>query len=240
CGAARADVHWPPDGQLPDGIPRGLAGYAADRAVVDAVATLPLAEADFVFVQIDEVDGVRHAFGASSGEAADQCRRTDAALGEVLDLLAERWDDTVVFAVSDHDQEDVADEAPIDLNAHVPGGAEVQNQGTAALVVGAIDIAALRSVEGVEGVERLTHDHHVVWGGPGRTFGSAPSGLAGDHGSPRTRTQVAVVGGGHPRVVELAAAVGSERPAATSWASRAAELIGLRWRPGASVDVTAS
>ncbi|MEL6982953.1 MAG: hypothetical protein AAFO29_11065, partial [Actinomycetota bacterium] len=73
------------------------------------------------------------------------------------------------------------------------------------------------------------------WGAPGQVFGPH-SGVAADHGSPRTATQLAVVAGGHPIVAPLADRVASIRPQATMWAKEVASLLGLIWHPGRAVE----
>ncbi len=231
CGLRDADAHWPPNGEVPEGVRRGIAGYIADDEVVAAADRLAVGDHDFVFAQIDEVDGVRHTFGAWSDEAMERVRATDAALGRFVELLGPRWDDTVMLVVGDHDQEDLSPDDPIDLRDRFGPGVEVEAQGTAAQVVGEVDLADLLDVPGVVGAVALDPTHHVVWGGPGQAFGSEAPTIAADHGSPRTRTQLAVVGGGHPTVPSVADRIAPGRPAAASWAALAAELLDLRWRP---------
>lgn len=228
CGAARAERHWPRDGALPEGASRTRLGYSPDSAVLDALDHLPIDEADFATIQLDEVDTATHLAGPGSEEALAQCRATDAALGGVLERLARRWDETVVLVLSDHDQEPV-ERGAVDLDAAlrergVP--ATVVHEGTAALVVGDVDDAVLGAVPGLEGWARIAPRHLVAWTPPGGQF--APDyGLAAQHGSPRTRTQVAVVGGGHPAVSGLARSIRDRRPHATEWAGIAAGLLGL-------------
>ena len=233
CGAAKADAHWPPNGAQPEGARRNATGYLADDEVVAAAHELDLASADFVFMQLDSVDATRHMTGAFSEESREQCRATDAALGALLEPLRAVWNETVVIAVSDHDQEDLLEGEPLDLRPHLPEGCAIQDQGTAALVVGTGAADPLRQVAGVEGVESLDARHHVVWGAPGQRFGTRSLPIAADHGSPRTRAQVAVVGGGAPAASALAHRIERERPAAGAWAGWIAELLGLdgasRW-----------
>jgi hypothetical protein len=49
----------------------------------------------------------------------------------------------------------------------------------------------------------------------------------GTHGGPRTRTQVAVVTGGHPLVPRLAATTAARRVTAADWAPTVAALLDL-------------
>ncbi len=228
CGAAEADVHWPPRGVVPDGTPRCPSGYLPDDEVIRVLGGTDL-DVDFVFVQIDEVDGVRHAHGAWGDEARDQCHRTDAALARLVEQLQPGWSDTVMFVVSDHDQEDVGEADPVDFVGHLPDGIEVCHQGTASLLVGPMSEHDLLALPGVLGSTSLDPDHHVVWGPPGQVFGTGYG--RGDHGSPRTATQLAVVGGGHPAVLGLADRIVGTRPPARLWAGLVAELLDLAWRP---------
>ena len=231
CGAAGADAHWPPNGALPEGTPRNAGGYAADEAVVTAAARMDL-DTDFLFVQLDSVDAARHRFGATSYAAVDQCRATDAALGEILDQVRGRWSDTVVCVVSDHDQEDLSAHDPIDLREHLSDGLTHTNQGTAAVVVGDVTDAELTTIPGIDGSLQVSADHHVVWGAPGRYFARQDWGLKGDHGSPRTRAQVAIVAGGHPAAASIVDLVERDRPTSAAWLAPLCEAMDLNWRPG--------
>jgi hypothetical protein len=224
CGAEAATRRWPSDEQPP-------AGCVTDAAVVEACRQLDLASADLVLVQLDEVDQACHRYGPSSAQARAQYQATDAALGQILGLVEPLWDQTVVFVVSDHDCEDVAQVDKIDLGRALRGKAMVAAQGTSALVVGPVGPADLLGLRGVADYRSLDADHHLVWGHRGQTFGTGPLTVKGDHGSPRTATQVAVVGGGGPEVPELAARLVGRRPPATAWATWVAEALGLGWRP---------
>ncbi len=236
CGARTADEHWPPQGSVPDGTPRSAGGYLPDDEVIRVLGETDL-DVDLLVVQLDEVDSTRHRFGAWSDEASEQCHRTDAALGRLVEQLRPRWDDTVMLVLSDHDQEDVGPGEPADFAGHLPDGVEVCHQGTASLLVGPMTDADLLALPAVVGSTSLDDEHHVVWGAPGQVFGAVYG--KGDHGSPRTATQLAVVGGGHPAVVGLAGRISRARPPATQWAGEACELLGLAWRPGRPiVDLT--
>jgi hypothetical protein len=230
CGARAADVHWPPDGVLPPDAARGITGYGADRAVVDAAANIDL-DVDFVFVQLDEVDSVRHVHGAFGEEARTQCHSTDAALGAVFDLVRHRWDNSVICVVSDHDQEDLSTQDPIDLSPLLDEGLDFQTQGTAALIVGPGADAPVADIAGIAGSLRLDGEHLIVWGDGGRGFGPTPSAMRADHGSPRTRGQLAAVGGGHPRAADIASRLRGRRPRASDWAGWISELLELDRRP---------
>jgi len=234
CGARSAAMHWPPDGVLPEGAARGALGFAADRAVVAALDGAEIESTELLVAQLDEVDTARHLFGPDASESLDQCRATDAALGDLLERLRDRWDETVVIALSDHDHEEVTPGA-IDLAAEVSArGLDVlvDQDGTAALVVGRIDESVLLELPGVVGTAALGPERTLVWGDPGQQFG-VDWGLKGHHGSPRTATQLAIVGGGHPAAADLGRRLVRESPPAASWAGVVLDLLGLRGAPTA-------
>lgn len=228
CGAGPADKHWPPDGMLPDDAPRGRLGYGADRAVVEGFDSLEAENAELIVLQLDEVDTVRHLHGPAAPESLEQCRMTDAVFGELLERLRPEWEDTVVIALSDHDQEEVH-EGAIDLQAEATArGLDVfiAHEGTAAVVTGVIEREALLALPGVIDTAPLSEQHTLVWGAVGQQFG-IDWGLAAQHGSPRTAKQMAIIGGGHPAVAGLAQQIQSAPPPATLWAGLVAELLDL-------------
>ena len=228
CGARSADAHWPPEGVLPEAAPRGALGFGADRAVLAALDELEIDAPDLLVLQLDEVDTARHLHGPESPEALAQCRATDAAFGQLLARVRPRWDRSVVIALSDHDHEPVTPGA-IDLaEATASLGLELQvdHDGTAALLAGPVDPARLPELPGVEGWTSVAPDCTLVWGAPGQQFG-IDWGLKGHHGSPRTATQLAIVGGGHPAVPGLAAELATHAPGADSWAGLIGNLLEL-------------
>ena len=228
CGASVADAHWPPRGELPDSAPRGRLGYGADRAVVDSFDLLDPSTADFIFIQLDEIDTVRHLEGPWNAAVEDQCRATDAALGSILERVKPFWSDTVVIVVSDHDHESV-DSGAVDLATCVQEkglDVRVDHDGTSALVVGSVEASHLLDLPAVEGVQALGGDKTLVWGKPGVQFGYDWN-LAAQHGSPRTASQLVVVGGGHPAVETLAERLQASRPRCTDWAGWVREILSL-------------
>jgi hypothetical protein len=228
CGALSADAHWPPEGVLPEDAPRGRLGYGADRAVVEAADEASLDDADLVVLQLDEVDTARHLHDPDGADALEQCRATDAAFGGILERLRGRWHETIVIAVSDHDTEPVRRGA-VDLHAEARArglDVHVEHDGTACLVLGETTRDALLGLPTVTGAERLAADRWVVWGDAGQQYG-IDWGLAGQHGSPRTGRQLAVVGGGHAEVARLAGWLEGASPLATEWAAVVRGLLGI-------------
>jgi hypothetical protein len=242
-GGSRADVVWPPDGRLPDGTPRCAFGYASDAAVLSALDTVggdSDLDVDFAVIHLNEPDTTSHLHGPDSPEAFEQYRATDAAYGEVIARFADGWDHTIVLTVSDHDQETITDFTPVELVDALADvdGVEVADEGTAALVhraAGSIDderlFEMIRAVDGVESALALAPDIWMAWSEPGRAFGSTPIPIHGQHGSPRCRSQMAIVSGGDPRAARVARRVERTQPSVLDWAPMIAELLQLDGAP---------
>jgi Type I phosphodiesterase / nucleotide pyrophosphatase len=236
-GARRADTHWPPNGEIPPGARRDAHDYIHDAdTVVELLAAID-ARPDLVVSQLNASDTAAHVHGPDSDPALGAYRETDARLAIVRDHLD--WNDTVWIVVSDHDQETVVDPEPVDLRADFARrGVDLfaLPEGSATVVCGDGAVEAARwlpEVDGVEGTAPLHLadpglDACLAWCVPGRTFGFAELATEpGTHGSPRTRTQVAVVTGGHPLVPRLARAAAARRVSAVDWAPTIAALLAL-------------
>jgi hypothetical protein len=236
-GARRADSHWPQNGEIPDGARRDAHGYIDDDdTVVELLAAID-ARPDLVVSQLNAPDTAAHVHGPDSEAALAVYRDTDARLAVIRDHLD--WHDTVWIVVSDHDQETVVEREPIDLRpAFARRGVELfaLPEGSATVVCGegAREAASwLPDIEGVEGTAAFpvadpALEACLAWCVPGRTFGFAEMATEpGTHGSPRTRAQVAVVTGGHPRAVEVARAATSRAVRAIDWAPTIAALLDL-------------
>ena len=82
-----------------------VTGYAYDGTTLAAArALVEHAGADFLFMNLSDVDRVSHGFGPQSPQAIETRRRTDAAVGSFLDWLATRpeWPSTTVVITADH------------------------------------------------------------------------------------------------------------------------------------------
>ncbi len=227
-GAGDADACWPPDGARAD-VALDEFRYAADSSVLDAVETIDLVGTDLGFVHFNEPDTVCHLFGPDAEETKERIRGTDTAFGDLVERYKPSWDDTVLIVVSDHDQEHVV-EYGFDLadaldQRSLPG--IVENEGTCAVVFDGPDTETLMTFDELEGAKVLDAQHTLVWGKSGHVFGPWLDDLHGSHGSPRTSTQVAVVGGGHAQVPAIASALAKKRPQATDWAPLIGELLGF-------------
>ena len=227
-GASEADVCWPPDGERQD-VELDEFRYAANSSVLDAVDSIDLLESDLGFVHFNEPDTACHMFGPDAIETRERIRQTDTSFGKLVERCKPRWDETVMIVVSDHDQEEVV-EYGFDLTEvlsqkGLPG--VVENEGTCAVVLDGPDTDTLMNLDGIEGASSLDDRHTLVWGKPGHIFGPWLEDFHGSHGSPRTSTQVAVVGGRHPKIKELAKLVSKARPSAVDWAWHINELLEL-------------
>lgn len=231
-GGEHAEVSWPPR-DLPDGLSLDPFGYPRNQPVVDMAATTDL-DADFLILQLNEPDTYSHLHGPDSDQAVASYRRTDQAWAEMVTMLGP-LDDTVVLTVSDHCQETLDPVDAIDLVAALDGsGLEVAHDGTGAIVLVPdgveFDPDAVRAVPGVESLCLMGPDAWAVWSEPRRFFTTGIEVgdlMRGQHGSPRTRPQVAVVGGGHPTVPALARRLETEQPGSLTWAPLISELLHL-------------
>jgi hypothetical protein len=234
-GGSQADIVWPPDGRLPAGTDRCAFGYASDAAVLSALHDVDL-DVDFALIHLNEPDTTSHLHGPDSVEALDQYRASDSAYADVLARLADGWDHTMVLTVSDHDQETITDFAPVELAEALAasGAIDVADEGTAALVhrrATGEEISddrlfeLIRSVDGVESACALTPEVWMAWTEPGRAFGATPIPIRGQHGSPRCRTQMAIVSGGDHRVAHVARQIERGQPSVLDWAPMIARLL---------------
>ncbi|MEY2570818.1 MAG: hypothetical protein QOE63_1168 [Acidimicrobiaceae bacterium] len=231
----RADEHWPPDGRLDESIVRDGHGYAADVEVVPRLAPL-LAPGgpDLLVGHLNEPDTACHMHGPDSEAARATFSSTDVCLGEVVEALLPRWDDTVLIVVSDHDQETTDADGVIELwSAADDRGLIGMPEGSGAVVWGDDPDggAWLDALDGVGGHEQATAVARIVWAAPRRWF-ALPTGIdlahePGQHGGSRTRDQVAVVAGGHPGAAAIANSITRRRPEAADWAPTIASLLDL-------------
>jgi hypothetical protein len=240
-GAAAAERAWPPGGRQPETVAADAYGYTGDAAVADVLTGVLADPPDLTVAQLNGPDTAAHVHGPDSDAAIAAYRETDAQLGRLREALAPVWDELVWIVVSDHDQEQVLPAEPIDLVAAAAEAGlalQVAHEGNAAVLAGP-DLARrhlLAAVDGVEGVGLLPGRDGagpdgvgLAWARPGRHFaaGGRPL-LAGAHGGPRNRAQVAVVAGGHPAVAAIAAGLAAAGVQAADWAPTVAALLELR------------
>lgn len=228
-GAQAAAEVWPPTAHVPPGTDVDDYGYPADSAVIAAASRMDL-DADLVVLHLNEPDTTLHVYGPDSAEALAQIRRSDEAYGALLKLLEPGWDDTVLLTISDHTQEQISEKQAVNLRAQVKAAgwdALVAHEGTGATVVGQVTAEQIASLDGVEGATQANDETVLAWTEPGYMFGKAERYTMGNHGSPRCRTQVAIVSGGHPKVAELAKQFATEQPTTLTYAPLIASLLEL-------------
>jgi len=235
-----ADERWPPGGVIPPGTGLDAHGYPLNREVLPRLLdALSKERMDFVFGHFNESDTVGHDHGPESDAARECYAATDAVIGQVLDALADRWKETVIVVVSDHDMQARDDSAPIDPMAHSDGlwDLYVPDGGSALIHLrpGVDPAAAGAALQRLDGVETwMPDDASMVIAGaePGRIFAAPRYPAGGFHGAPITARTVALVGGGHPAVGRLATAIERRRPHLADWVPTLAPLLGLEL-PGA-------
>ena len=235
-GALEADTSWPPAGSHPTGTPLDAYGYPKDEAVIEAAAAADL-DADFILFHLNEPDTSMHMYGPDSSEALAQYRRSDASYGELVDLLAPLWDETVLITVSDHCQEPTDHPDCVNLRDHAKSAGwpvQIRNDGTGAIVIASEEISQqefakvhteIAQVDGIEGGVWADPNVYLVWTEPHRMFGRGEPLAKGNHGSPRCTQQVAIVSGGHPAAESLGASIQSDRPGTHTWAPKIKELL---------------
>lgn len=230
-----ADVRWPPDGVVPQGTALDAHGYPTNAVVLPHLLGAVIdARNQFVFGHLNEADTVGHDHGPESDAARGCYAATDAAVGEILDAAADRWRDTVVVIVSDHDMQPRDSSPPIDLmsDSHDALWDLIIPDGGAALVhlrPGADHDAARRALGAIDGVESWSPaDQFLIAGArPGRIFAAPIYPAGGFHGAPATARTLAIVGGGHPAVGQLARSLRRRRPHLADWAPTSASLLGV-------------
>lgn len=229
-GADRADICWPPDATLPESAARDSLGYAANAAVLDAIAANGALDAELAVIHFNEPDSSLHCYGPGTPEVAAAVRAGDDDLATVVAQLRDRWAETVLIIVSDHTQETVDRSQPgVDLPAAMIAAGlagHALNEGTIGLVMDGPGAEALAALPDVQGAIDLEDGVTLVWAEDGRVFTANKVRARGQHGSPRTVAQVAAVVGGHPIVPTLIDAVESSQPYAPQWAPTIAALFG--------------
>ena len=216
-GARAAASHWPPNGDLPLDIEIDPLGYPADSAVLTRLVAGLAEAARLTIGYFGSIDTYSHLFGPESEEAREAYRRVDGRIAEIEAAIS--WDEIAVIVVSDHIQNTVEDRPGIDLRPVVGEGAILADEGSAILIGATLEPTELMSVDGVAGARSLDDGNTLAWCEPGRFFGPFDSPiLRGVHGNVATRTQLAMVTGGHPKRHLAADVVNAGPVPATAWA----------------------
>ncbi len=232
-----ATIAWPPGGVAPASLDRCAFGYLTNRAVLPQVLRAARdTNLAFVFAHLNEGDTAGHQWGPADPKALDCYRATDAAVGEIISVLADEWHRTVVMIVSDHGMVKGTTEPPVNLDDG-PAAAvieAVQPEGGSALVLLRSGVEpdagreALAAVSGVASVELWESRVALVVAEQGRRFGGGESpAYPGFHGGADAAAALAIVTGGHPIVPLIAAALVERRPHLADWAPTAAAVLGI-------------
>jgi hypothetical protein len=231
------DRAWPPAGIVPERIELDAHGYPTNAAIrpfaLEAVADRDL---DLLFVQFNETDTLGHDLGPTEASTLDCVRAADAIVGEVVEALAPEWDRTVIAVVSDHDMMRRLPFPAIDPTVPRDCAGLVDDwiaDGCAAWLrlTSGVDahmaINRLAALEGVENWRWREPDTLLLLAAPGRVFASPSMPISGIHGSLSTARTLAIVGGGHPAVANLAACIADRSPRLTDWAPTLAGILNV-------------
>jgi hypothetical protein len=223
-GAQAAASHWPVNGLLAPDIALDPLAYPSDEAVLPELVSALDSPARLVVGYLGSIDTYSHIYGPDSEEGIDTYRHADLALVQLESAI--EWDETVIIVTSDHTQVTADDRPGIDLRPLVGDEFVVVDEGSAALVSALPDPRVLDLVEGLAGWEPLPDGNLLAWSERGRYFGPfATPILRGVHGGLHTRTQLALVTGGHPARHGLAAMVNAGPVPATAWAGAISSVL---------------
>ncbi len=235
-------TRWPAGGHLPDGTSLDAHGYPTNAAVREPLLEVAAEPGwRFLFAHLNEVDTLGHDLGPEDPATVLAQRATDVVVGEVLEALragrAGRagWSRTLVVVVSDHGMEATVAQPRIRLDPTdrrlAPWIEDAIGDGGAAWahVRSGLDPAAagarLGELDGVGGWSAEGRRRLLLTAQAGRSFGAREGG--GVHGGPGTAATVAIVGGGHPAVAQLARSIASRPPRLADWAPTIASILGV-------------
>ena len=228
---------WPPAAIVPDGIELDAHGYPTNAAIrVYAVWAAADPDVDLLFVHFNETDTLGHDLGPTADATVECARAADGIVGELLEVLMPDWDRTVVVVVSDHDMTRRLPYPAIDPSASRDCAGLFDDwiaDGCAAwmrLTQGVdahMAINRLTALEGVEAWRWREPNLLLLLAAPGRVFAAPRIPTAGVHGSLSTDRTLAIVGGGHPAVSEIAASISARPPRLRDWAPTLASLLGI-------------
>jgi hypothetical protein len=240
---------WPPAGEIPHGTAIDAHGYPTNEAIrpyiLERAADRDL---DLLFVHLNETDTLGHDLGPNAPETIACVRAADAIVGELIEALGPDWDTTIVVVTSDHDMVRRLPLAPIDPTASFECAGLVDDwiaDGCAAWLrlTSGVDahmaIHRLAEVDGIEGWRWREPNVLLLLASQGRTFAAPWIPVAGVHGSVSTARTLAIVGGGHPAVAHLAAAIACRAPRLQDWSPTLAGLLDVELPEADGLDLLA-
>ncbi len=241
------DRVWPSGAVVPAGTEIDRHGYPTNAAVrphlLEAAGD---PEVDLLFAHLNETDTLGHDLGPSSPETFECAHAADAIVGELLQRVAPEWGRTIIVAVSDHDMTRRIPFPPIDPTASPECAGLVDDwiaDGCAAwlrLAPGAdphTAIGRFAALDGVESWRWRDPDILLLLAAPGRVFAAPWVPANGIHGSVATARTMAIVGGGHPAVPEIAASIRERSPRLRDWAPTLACLMNVALPDAEGLDI---
>jgi len=228
---------WPPAAVVPDGTELDAHGYPTNAAilphVLEAAADRDL---DLLLVHFNETDTLGHDLGPSASETLACIRAADAMVGELLSVLAPDWDRTVVVVASDHDMARRLPYPAIDpttsrdcaglFDDWIADGCAAWLRLTSG-VDAHMAINRLAALEGVENWRWREPNVLLLLAATGRVFAAPWIPVNGIHGSLSTDRTLAIVGGGHPAVADIAGSIVDRSPRLRDWSPTLAALLGI-------------
>ena len=231
------DRAWPPAGIVPEGTELDAHGYPPNAAIRPfSLETAGDRDLDLLFVQFNETDTLGHDLGPTAAATLDCVRAADVIVGEMREALEPDWDRTVIAVVSDHDMVRRLPFPAIDPTASRDCAGLVDDwiaDGCAAwlrLTSGVDAHMAINRFSALEGVETWRWrepDALLLLAAPGRVFASPSVPISGIHGSLSTARTLAIVGGGHPAVADIAAGIADRSPRLVDWAPTLAGILNV-------------
>jgi arylsulfatase A-like enzyme len=231
---------WPPAGAVvPAGTPLDAHGYPTNLAVrPHLLAAAADRRLSFLFAHLNEADTFGHDLGPHHERTRACYAATDTLIGELLDAFTADWERSVVVVVSDHDMEPLSGHEPIDLlgfgwfceiaaDVHADGGSALVRLRAAIHAAEAQDALATIRIPGVAAWHVLGPGLLLAAAEPGCSFRSVHTARGGFHGGPATARTVAIVGGGHPAVNTIGAAIRGSAPHLADWTPTIAAVLGV-------------
>ena len=237
----RSDVahhSWPVNGIIPPGTPRDPFGYPTNDSVrSNLLAAVQDKSFSFVFGHLNETDTIGHINGPDHKSSIDSYKFADKIVGEVVDVLAEDWENTILIVLADHGMEALTRSEPINLTMDErlrDYQLEIVEEGGCALVHRNHEfdqdklVSILMDNPGVVSCFAASAELLVLGAQPGLIFGTTlrQAGI-GIHGGIGTAAVVTIVGGGNSFVPVLASAIQQYPPHLADWAPTVASLLGI-------------
>jgi len=238
---------WPPAALLPDATEVDSHGYRTNAAVrPHALQAAADSDLDLLFIHFNETDTLGHDLGPSSDATLACVRAADQIVGELIAAVGPDWDRTVIAVVSDHDMVRRLPYPAIDpMASHACAGLvdEWIADGCAAWLhlTDGVDahmaISRLAALDGVESWRWREPNVLLLLAAPGRTFAAPWIPVSGIHGSTATARTLAIVGGGHPAVAEIAGAISARPPRLRDWAPTLAGVLNIDLPDAEGIDL---